>query len=110
MPLISYPLQDENREGVRLFVDQFVFLWPLSDGGPAHIALADYNLLDDNLDFCLTLINRLLDGTAPQEQQEYYADLHPREELLATRFFLESLKLLPEDWRDIHAESIEDDK
>ncbi len=109
MPLISYPLQDENREGVRLFVDQFVFLWPLSDGGPGHIALADYNLLDEHLDFCLALLNRLLDGTATQQERETYTELHPREELYATRLFLESLKYIPEGWRDIHAESVDDE-
>lgn len=113
MPIISYPLQNENREIVRQLIEAFVKVWPLSDSGPAHIALADYNLLDDNLDFCLGIINRLIglnlrNDEKTEEYRDTYKD-HSRDELMATEMFLRSLRYIPETWRDIHAESVEDE-
>ena len=109
MGLISYPLQDERREAVRLLVDAFVSVWEGADYGPAHIALSDYNLLDDNLKFCLRLVNSIMSGTPPEEYKDSWKD-HSYEELASTASFLVSLQHIPEEWRDIHAETVEDDE
>lgn len=95
---------EEKRDTVLALIDLFTELWPGADYGPGHIALSDFNLLDDDLDFCIRLAERLLDHSATSEEQDTYKE-HAPEELSATRLFFESLKFIPEDWRDIYSRS-----
>lgn len=114
MPIISYPLQDERREAVRQMVDAFSEVWPESAYGPMHIAIADYNLLDDDLAFCRGFVQAMLskDEVFVSESGSRMIlaefDPHDENELKASLLLLDMLALVPEEWRDIHAEARED--
>ena len=45
-------------------IDDFVEEWPSAEYGPGHIVLGDANVGDGNIDWCLSLLDSLLDGTA----------------------------------------------
>lgn len=70
-------------------IDAFVRQWPGSDYGPAHIALGDINIDDECLNLCLEWVQGELDGTSERS----------RDELLATKAFLQELLAIPEDDR-----------
>lgn len=90
-----------RRAAIKDLITIFARLWPGSEFGPAHIALSDYNLLDNNLEFCSRLIASLLDGTATPEQVDTYRD-RSETEWRATFCLLEILKAIPEVERDMH--------
>lgn len=106
--MVYIPLQDEHREAVRQLIAAFTEVFVGSEFGPAHITLSDYNALDDNLIFSRNVVSGLLTGTASDEQRDTYKDHQPNE-LLATLLFMDVLRQIPEEWRDIHAETVEDD-
>jgi uncharacterized protein YozE (UPF0346 family) len=110
MSLISYPCQDEHHEAVRLLLDAFCGIWPDSEFGPMAILIADYNALDHNLTTCRERIQAMLDDAAIPKERDYFSRIHDFAELHAGLYLLDMLALIPEDWRDIHAESIEDDE
>lgn len=110
MTTISYPLQNADREAVRQLVIAFGEIWPNSHYGPMHIAIADYNLLDHNLEFCRKCVHGMLNDDATQEERDLVKDDDPHDEaeLRASLLLLDILALIPEEQRDIHGESVED--
>lgn len=70
------------RKPVYDLIDTFVEMFPGEDYGFAHIVLADYNLEDSHIDFCLHQID----------------DMPHRSETVA---FLVFLKALPEAMREM---------
>jgi hypothetical protein len=78
---------DETIDKIDAFLDQ----WPDSEWGPAHIVLSDENVEDSDIQFCLAGIDNYRPGDCSKE--------FPTEELAATKAFLESLLLIPEDER-----------
>lgn len=72
-------------------IEAFVELWPGSEFGPAHIVLADDNVGNGNIEFCLRQIARY-------HPNDYGTD-HSPEELAATEKFLRELLAIPEGVR-----------
>jgi hypothetical protein len=115
MGLISYPLQDERRESVRQLIIAFGEVWPDSHHGPMHILISDYNALDHNLVFCRGFVQAMLnrdevfqpDEGRPIVLKEY--EPHDEKELRASLLLLDILTLIPEEWRDVHAETVDDE-
>ena len=103
MTTISYPLQDQRREHVRRLLDAFGELWPGSHYGLMHILIDDYNALDRHLEFCRGLVQSMLNGEAIYQVPEGSVV----DELKASLLLLDMLALIPEEARDIHAESEE---
>lgn len=99
----TLPDVKDRREAVLRLIKAFVEVWPGSDYGPAHIVLSDDNLLDDNLSFCYELIQGLLESRSQLKLDDDYKG-HSTRELAATSSLLDILRLIPEEWRDIHAE------
>ena len=89
-------------------IDAFTEEWPGSESGPAHIVLADCNVEDVHLRWCIDMISVLLGdahySTLSAEDQrlmlrcECWCD-HDRRELTATREFLLTLLQIPEEER-----------
>ena len=80
----------------RDLIEGFLKLYPEAAFGPGHVVLDDYNLEDRHIEWCLETPGL---WTAAREG-------HSDEELVATRAFLELLKLIPESMRlakDDHA-------
>jgi hypothetical protein len=111
MGLISYPLQDVHRESVRMLIDAFGEVWPDSHYGPMHILVDDYNALDDDLTFCRGFTQAMLNGdevfVSERGSKFNIKEFDPYEEsgLKASLLLLDMLALIPEEWRDIHAEA-----
>lgn len=74
-------------------IERFCDDWPRAAFGPAHIVLSDANVLDENIRFCLAEMDKP-EWTEPHGEFE-----HSRDELAATRQFLESLLAIPEENR-----------
>lgn len=109
MPTISYPLENEDREAVRLLLDTFGEIWPESHWGPLHILIEDYNALDHNLEFCRRAVYSAL-GSDPKSDMTLPQNLkHSEIELKASLLLLDMLALIPEDQRDIHAEAVDNE-
>ena len=70
-------------------IDTLRTLWPCHDG-PAHIVLADFNLRDQNIEWCLSQI----------EEGNTYSDLDISNPVFtATKAILEYMLKIPEEVR-----------
>ena len=69
-------------------IEHFIELWPDSEFGPGHVALSDCNVRDVDINGCLS-----------DETWARMSDGHAHDELEATRAFLQSLLLTPENER-----------
>jgi hypothetical protein len=83
------------------FIEAFRQKWPRSEFGPAHIVIADDNLEDEHIKWCIALCDSILDGAPWPENWDYghYWPDHEREEFVATREFLRELLAWPLDDR-----------
>jgi hypothetical protein len=83
-------------------IDSFLEEWPDAEFGPGHIVLSDGNIGDSNLDWCLAILDAVLDGKpwpdATGRLRNCYVDDDP-EEMLATREFLRALRAVSEEER-----------
>jgi hypothetical protein len=88
-------------------LENFIYLWPGSEFGPAHVILGDDNIDDYTINWCLSLINSVLANEAINLTQsdidllnelDWYKD-SSKEELIATKKLLEELLEIPEDKR-----------
>jgi hypothetical protein len=89
-------------------IQEFLAHYPRAECGPGHIVLADTNLEDAHIQWCLMLaraalshnpqVLRSAEDVALMEYVEWYHD-HERDELQATIAFLETLLAIPEDER-----------
>jgi hypothetical protein len=82
-------------------IEVFVAEWPNAEWGPGHIVLSDWNTDDDCIQSSLRRIASTLGESDPVdgEDVESCRENHPRDELLATREFLQKLLETPEDDR-----------
>jgi hypothetical protein len=90
-------------------IDVFLDTWPDAAFGPAHIVLADSNLADGHILWCLGLcraaLSRDVCDLVDAEDKDFmdgldwYASVD-RDELRATAVFLERLLTIPESERD----------
>lgn len=104
-----------TREEVDEVIERFTGRWPDSRWGPAHIVLEDYNLYDDNINWCLGLIDAVLfhrhggehavgsDDLVLLEKLNWYSE-HAYDELTATRMLLNNLLHIPESVRALDDE------
>lgn len=79
-------------------IDEFLAEWPKAEWGPGHCVLSDANIADCDLDWSLSQLDSLLDGTPWPAETGLWASLyddHPRDELFATRAFLRSFREIP---------------
>jgi hypothetical protein len=80
-------------------IDRFLDDYPDAEFGPAHIVLSDANLKDWHIDWCLSLLDSLLDGKPwPEDVKSIDPSMyrnHLEEELRATQIFLRELRALP---------------
>ena len=86
-------------------IDAFLQQWPDAEFGPGHIVLSDANLEDENIDWCIGLIEAVFDRSKAKaedmellESLDWYARCE-REELVATAAFLRELRATPENAR-----------
>ena len=79
-----------NSDNVYELIRAFLAIWPNAEYGPAHIALSDQNLSDDNIRFCHKAIHRCQESGVGDAQ-----------ELHATDLFLRVLLCVPEDVREV---------
>lgn len=86
-------------------IEAFLRDWPDAEFGPAHIVLSDDNVEDGHIGWCLRLIDSTLSGTVDpslvgdgDDLLGLYVDT-PRDELEATKHFLQSLLDIPESER-----------
>lgn len=93
-------------EIARMMIDKFLQEYPDAEWGPAHIVLSDYNLGDDSIKWCRSLIDELfrtgqVDYGKPHGIHKYD---NANDELIATDEFLVKLLEIPEaerdDWMD----------
>jgi len=86
---------------VNRLVDKFLDKWPDAEYGPGHIVLSDDNVENACIDWCLSLLDSLLDRTPWPETQldRHIYDDCDREELAATREFLKAFRSVPEAHR-----------
>jgi hypothetical protein len=83
-------------------IDDFVEQWPGAEFGPGHIVLGDCNLEDEHIDWCLALLDAVLDGKPwPDDAKtlEHLYDDNDPAEMKATREFLRALRAIPADER-----------
>lgn len=86
-------------------IDDFRNKWPDAEFGPGHIVLSDGNIEDGHIDFCLAILDYLIDGKlspdAPTKEwmEDLYREEGDPEEWKATREFLTEFKKLPEEER-----------
>lgn len=96
---------------VESLIEEFLEQYYNASWGPAHIALEDYNLYDDQIEWCMSLIDGVLlyrsgnnkEAIAQKnreilERLDWYAD-HEYAELVATHMFLRRLLTISEDVR-----------
>lgn len=89
----------QERRDARLIpkVEAFLKQYPSAEFGPGHVVLSDYNW--DSIDFCLTEIQKVRDGTC----ERYYASLDPDDAILADLDALETfLKELHKEIQTSH--------
>lgn len=104
-------------EEVQAVIDAFTDEYPRSHWGPGHIVIEDYNLYDEHIQWCITLIeivlthrsNGNLSTFSPREiktvsDMDWYEGDQgfPTRELEATKLFLEHLLLMPESVRILY--------
>lgn len=84
-------------------IERFNDEWPDAEYGPAHIVLADLNIEDGHIDWCLELLKAAIfqttaaltdEDAAFMREMEMYRSCDP-DELKATFDFLTSLRLVP---------------
>jgi hypothetical protein len=88
-------------------IEDFTDEWPRSEFGPAHIVLADWNIEDSHIKWCIMLIDVIMSGDASKlnkrekemmEVVDWWRD-HDIEEFIATKEFLLKLLEIPEEKR-----------
>lgn len=97
-------------EEVAALIKRFTDQYPRSLFGPAHIALEDYNLYDDQIEWCMSLIQAIIYHRSEMDEKidpgdyerlqrlDWYSD-HDYVELIATRMFCRRLLAIDEDVR-----------
>ena len=95
-------------ESIYLKVEDFLDSHPSAEFGPAHIVLADCNVLDGHIKWCIGLAKAALskdvndlhssDDVDLMNRLDWYSDDDP-DEIRATIKFLEELLEIPEDER-----------
>lgn len=103
---------------VQAVIEAFTDEYPRSHWGPGHIVIEDYNLYDEHIQWCITLIEITLtyrnfsgdlsafllrDIETVSDMDWYEGDQgFPTDELEATKLFLEHLLLIPESVRILY--------
>ena len=87
-------------------INKFLLAYPNAEWGPAHIVLSDRNLSDGHIQWCLDLIDAILEPKELDERDRMFLDsvhwykTHTRIELEKTKTFLLDLLNVPEESRE----------